>query len=228
MSTAERVPAIRTIDEWKGGDRTGNGEVSASYSVPTEKTCKRGDSSVMIGLWKYRPRLTTVAGDRISPLWFESMVTANTAAERTTNRLWPTAPPDHVPILSVYDESRKEEDQYKWIESEKVGYDLGELAVRRWMREHWNGYLRARWLEHLQGKCFWIELDRGDFGLLLSQFQDHADILTPILERLKHGHENLNILVWATSNGLPRETVLTILEALDINSRRLIHRFEMH
>ncbi len=154
------------------------------------------------------------------------MVTANTSAERSTNRIRTIAPPDHVPKLSIYDESRKEEDQFKWIESEKVGYDLGEQAVRRWMREHWNGYLRARWLEHLQGKCFWIELDRGDFGLLLSQFQDHAEVLTPILERLKHGEENLPIINWAIANGLPISTVLTILEALDINSRRLIHRFD--
>ena len=154
------------------------------------------------------------------------MVSANSSTERAIHRLRNSTPPEHVPKLSIYDESRKEEDKFKWIESEKVGYDLGELAVRRWMREHWNGYLRARWLEHLQGKCFWIELDRGDFGLLLSQFHDHADILAPILERLKCGHENLTIIDWAIKNGLPRDVVLTILEALDINSRRLVHRFD--
>jgi hypothetical protein len=182
----------------------------------------------MIGLWKYRPGLLHPAGERISPRGSTTMVTANTSADRLINRLWPSAPPEHVPKLSIYDESRKEEDRFKWIESEKVGYDLGEQAVRRWMRDHWNGYLRARWLEHLQGKCFWIELDRGDFGLLLSQFQDHSDLLTPILDRLKSGQENLNILAWAVANGLPIQTVLTILEALDINSRRLCHRFDQY
>lgn len=153
------------------------------------------------------------------------MVTANTSAaspERLANRVWP----DDVPKLSIYVESQKEEEQFKWIESEKVGYDLGEMAVQRWMREHWNGYLRARWLEHLQGKCFWIELDRGDFGLLLSQFQDQVDLLSPILDRLKCGQENLNIIDWAKQSSLPTDTVLTILEALDINSRRLVHRID--
>jgi hypothetical protein len=154
------------------------------------------------------------------------MVTANTSAERCVNRIWPAAPPDHVPKLSIHDESRKEEDQFKWIESEKVGYDLGEKAIRDWMRVHWNGYLRARWLEHLQGVRFWIELDRGDFGLLLSQFQDHSELLAPIVERLKHGWENLPILIWAIDNGLPTSTVRTILEALDMNSIRLLHRFD--
>lgn len=154
------------------------------------------------------------------------MVIANNSAsaERLTNRVWPSA--QDIPKLSIYDECRKEEDQFKWIESEKVGYDLGEQAVRLWMREHWNGYLRARWLEHLQGKCFWIELDRGDFGLLESQFQDQSELLSPILDRLKCGQENLNIIDWAKGNRLPIESVITILEALDINSRRLLHRFD--
>src|SRR4051812_36825629 len=49
--------------------------------------------------------------------------------------------------------------RFRWIESEKPGHDLGEAAIRRWVRCHWRGYLRARWLEHLQGKRFWVELD---------------------------------------------------------------------
>src|SRR6266550_2683264 len=51
-------------------------------------------------------------------------------------------------ICSVYADSRREVDVFKWLESEKAGYDLGELAIRRWVQQHWNGYLRARWLEH--------------------------------------------------------------------------------
>ncbi len=153
------------------------------------------------------------------------MVTAKTttsSSDRLSNRVWP----DDVPKMSIYDDSRREEDFFKWVESEKAGYDLGEYAVQRWMREHWNGYLRARWLEHLQGKRFWIELDRGDFGLLQSQFHDQVDLLLPILDRLKCGQENLNIIDWANESGLPLERVIKILEALDINSRRLIHRFD--
>ena len=52
---------------------------------------------------------------------------------------------------SVYVECENEAQRYKWIESEKVGYDLGEEAIRKWVKQHWWGYLRARWLEHLQG-----------------------------------------------------------------------------
>ena len=75
---------------------------------------------------------------------------------------------------SVYAESEQEALRFKWIESEKAGRDLGEVALRRWVQQHWWGYLRARWLEHLHGKRFWVELDRGDFGLLQRRFQDKA------------------------------------------------------
>ena len=71
---------------------------------------------------------------------------------------------------SVFDESLAEIAAYKWIESEHAGYDLREYAVNRWVSDHWRGYLRARWLEHLQGTRYWIELDRGDYGLLQRAF----------------------------------------------------------
>jgi hypothetical protein len=127
---------------------------------------------------------------------------------------------------SVYVEGEQEALRYKWIESEKAGRDLGEAAIRRWVRDHWWGYLRARWLEHLQGRRFWVELDRGDFGLLQREFQSNSLLVDRILDRLKSGKENLDVIVWAQDWGIPIEPALQILEALDINSRRLAHRFE--
>jgi hypothetical protein len=127
---------------------------------------------------------------------------------------------------SVYAESEQEALRFKWIESEKAGCDLGEAAIRRWVKDHWWGYLRARWLEHLQGKRFWVELDRGDFGLLLQRFRDNTLLLDRILDRLKAGQENLDIILWAQDWHISPDPVLEILEALDINSRRLSHRFD--
>jgi hypothetical protein len=127
---------------------------------------------------------------------------------------------------SVYSDCEQEALRYKWIESEKAGHDLGEDAIRLWVKRHWWGYLRARWLEHLQGKRFWVELDRGDFGLLQREFHDNTLLLDRILDRLKSGQENLDIIIWAMNWGLPMTPVLQILEALDINSRRLSHRFD--
>ncbi len=127
---------------------------------------------------------------------------------------------------SVYVDGEQEALKFKWIESEKAGHDLGEAAIRRWVQCHWWGYLRARWLEHLQGTRFWVELDRGDFGLLKKKFHDNQLLLDRILDRLKAGQENLDIIRWAQEWNVTIEPVLQILEALDINSRRLAHRFE--
>jgi hypothetical protein len=127
---------------------------------------------------------------------------------------------------SVYVDCEKEANRFKWIESEKAGHDLGEQAITKWVKEHWWGYLRARWLEHLEGKQFWEELDRGDFGLLSQSFHNSPLLLDRILDRLKSGQENLDIIVWALDWGLNLSDVCTILEALDINSRRLFHRFD--
>ncbi len=131
-----------------------------------------------------------------------------------------------VEKLSVHVDGEQEALKYKWIESERAGRDLGEAAIKRWVQCHWWGYLRARWLEHLQGKRFWVELDRGDFGLLQRHFHDNTLLLDRILDRLKEGKENLDIIIWAHSWGIPTDPVLQILEALDINSRRLVARFD--
>ena len=131
-----------------------------------------------------------------------------------------------VVTKSVYTECIEEENRHKWIESQKAGYDLGEGCIRQWVKEHWTGYLRARWVEHLQGKCFWVELDRGDFGLLQREFQTQKALLDSILDQLKSGKENLHVIVWAVCSGIPTDPVHDILAALDVNSRRLKHRFD--
>jgi hypothetical protein len=127
---------------------------------------------------------------------------------------------------SVHTACIEEEDRHKWIESQKAGYDLGEGCIRDWVKRHWTGYLRARWVEHLQGKVFWVELDRGDFGLLQRDFIGQNELLDKILDQLKSGKENLHVIFWAVNSGIPISPVHEILEALDVNSRRLQHRFE--
>lgn len=135
------------------------------------------------------------------------------------------SPPAKVSVrpsvrLSVHDCGELEALRHKWIESEKAGRDLGEWAIRCWVREHWNGFLRERWLEHLEGRTFWIELDHDDFGLLQRAFQE-SPLIEPILERLIDGQENLDVINWAIDTDLPMAQVLDILETLDINSRRI-------
>lgn len=61
---------------------------------------------------------------------------------------------DNLVKSSVFIDSEQEAERHKWIESEKIGTDLGEGAIKQWVKTHWWGYLRARWLEHLQGTRF--------------------------------------------------------------------------
>ncbi len=126
---------------------------------------------------------------------------------------------------SVYRHCDEEVARHKWIRSEEVGYDLGEAAIRQWVKDHWSGFLRARWVEHLQGKRFWIELDHCDFGVLQSKFHDRSQLLTTILDQLKSGKENLDVIDWAQKSGICMEQVIEMLEALDVNSSRLAHKF---
>ena len=110
-------------------------------------------------------------------------------------------------VLEVFPENpmslqrcgQEEAQRFKWIQSEKEGRDLGDHAIRLWIRQHWNGFLRHRWLEHLQGKTCWIELQKEDFGLLQREFRD-SPLLDPILERLQVLKENLDIILWAQTS----------------------------
>lgn len=122
--------------------------------------------------------------------------------------------------LSVHDRGAVEAQRHKWIESEKAGRDLGEWAIRGWVRQHWNGFLREKWLEHLEGRTFWIELDHDDFGLLQRGFRDSI-LIDEIVWRLKAGQENLDILNWAIEEQLDMDEVFEILVTLDVNSRRI-------
>lgn len=122
---------------------------------------------------------------------------------------------------SVYCDGAQEADRHKWIESERARRDLGNVAIVQWAKTHWPTYLRARWLEHIEGRRFWKELDRGDFGLLTRQFCEHELLLDRILDRLKAGQENLDIIRWAIDWSISVHLVIQILETLDINSRRL-------
>ena len=129
--------------------------------------------------------------------------------------------------LSEYADAEPEARRLMWSESEGAGRDVVEAALRRWVRSHWRVFVRSRWLEHLQGVRFWTELDRGDFGLLLFRFQEHSVLLDRVLDRLKAGQDNLDIIRWAVDWGIPTAPLVEILEALDINGRRLAHRFDV-
>ncbi|MBN1258022.1 MAG: response regulator [Planctomycetes bacterium] len=121
----------------------------------------------------------------------------------------------------LFDEAIREAARHKWIESEKAGRDLGENAIREWHRNYWRFWCRERWVEHLRGDRFWIELDQNDYGILCRDFQDNMELAEKILEKIRTGGENLDIIQWAAEENYDHNAVIQVLETLDINARRL-------
>src|SRR5262245_50011097 len=117
----------------------------------------------------------------------------------------------------LFEDAAVEIDKEKWISSEKAGYDLGDEAKRRWVREHWHDFVRSRLFEHLHGRRFWKHFDHKDFGLLNRRFKDDQVLLETIVDRFKAGQENLNVINWAHDFHLPIERVHNILLAININ-----------
>ncbi len=118
------------------------------------------------------------------------------------------------------DDAREEAERFRWIESEKAGYDLGEEAIRRWVGLHWSAFVRGRALEHLSGTRFWLAMRREEFGVLACAFPDEKELVREIVARLAAGADNLNILEWATDAAVPIDAVCNVLQAIDVNGLR--------
>ncbi len=114
-------------------------------------------------------------------------------------------------------------DRHKWIESERVGRDLGDAAVGDWIDRYWKGWVRARLIEHLYGWRCWGAFDRHQFGLLHRSTVEHhlaPDTLRVVAGILGEGGENLDVLTWAMHAGEPLEPLLWLLDRIDVNAHR--------
>lgn len=145
-------------------------------------------------------------------------------AEDSTKDMLASLP--DIQRLSLHVYAQVEEARHKWIMSERAGYDLGEQCIKQWIREHWSGYLRARWLEHLQGRTYWIELQHDDFGILPKLCKNKPELLEQVLNCLRCGGENLNAICWSIDSNHSPFAIQEILHALNLNSARILHRFE--
>lgn len=123
---------------------------------------------------------------------------------------------------SIYVECWHEVDRHKWIESQKLGRDLGEVAVRDWFRRYWPIYCRVARLEHVAGLRYWREFPADDFRLL-ERLQDpeHHEAVAWIMPLAWEGKENLNLIDGAIENGLPLDRVMRVLTALHLNAGQL-------
>ena len=127
---------------------------------------------------------------------------------------------DAIP-RSLYSAALEEALRHKWIESQKHGCDLGEAALKDWFRKHWLPFCRSKRLEHVEGMQQWSEFAQHEFGQVFQLIMDDDILCDRILDRMEHGFDNLEIINWALSWGLPMIRVLQLLEIIDINRARL-------
>ena len=126
-----------------------------------------------------------------------------------------------MPHLRVYEEADKAIRQHKWLESEKAGRDLGVNAKRDWIVRYWPTFYRSLLVQHLRGEAFFDEFEPECFGILSVGFGDVAGLLNAVLQRIKEGAENLDLLRWGLQEHVPRSQLLQVLIAADINAHRL-------
>ncbi|MFW6163244.1 MAG: hypothetical protein ACODAJ_10795 [Planctomycetota bacterium] len=110
--------------------------------------------------------------------------------------------------------------EHKYLASEKAGRDLGLAAIDDWQRRHWTIWLRHRWLEHLLGESCWEEFDPGRFGRLRALFATRTALLDEVVERVRHGAENIDILRWAVVERRDLGPVKRMLCELRLNEIR--------
>ena len=123
--------------------------------------------------------------------------------------------------LSVYEEAERAVQEHKWLESEKAGRDLGHEAVQHWSRRHWLRFYRWRFVQHLCGEVYFREFHQRTFAIVSCHLKASPELLEAILNQVRDGAENLDIICWAQNSGLPIESVIDILKAIDINRQRL-------
>lgn len=134
--------------------------------------------------------------------------------------------PEGVIAKSIFEEASSEAYRHKWIESEKAGYDIGDGAIEDWYRRFWHKFVRERWIQHIRGEVFWLELDNDDFGIVEREFQDCLALTEQIIEKLEDGGENLDIVQWAIDAGQDMGLVLFVLGRLDLNAHRLASKLD--
>jgi hypothetical protein len=123
--------------------------------------------------------------------------------------------------VSLWELATREADSFRWLESERSGYDVGPLAQREWSRRYWRIFCRYRRIEHLMGECRIREFDEDSFGRLC----DPELLCRPVVRFvIKHfadeGWENLQFLFWAPQLGFELRELHEALSLVDVNSAR--------
>lgn len=129
---------------------------------------------------------------------------------------------ERLTIHSLRDLASHEADAFKWLESERCGYDVGSIAHREWCRRYWRTFCRYRRIDHLLGTRRIREFDDDSFGSLNDPIFLLRPVVSFVVQRFVHeGWENLHFFLWAESHGFSEREILDVLSVVDVNSARI-------
>lgn len=122
---------------------------------------------------------------------------------------------DDVPRKSLYREAFRETVRFR-LRNAGSFVDPG----KEWNQRHWWDWARKCLVQHMRGSVFWEELGTGDFALVDQDILGNRNLVEGVLDRLEEGYESLDIINWAMGTSADVDEVVSILERLDMNSRR--------
>lgn len=135
----------------------------------------------------------------------------------TTSELPQTA---KTPV-SLWELATREADCFRWLESERSGYDVGPVAQREWSRRYWRIFCRYRRIEHLTGQRRIREFDEDSFGRLSDPELLSRPVFRFVIEHFTvEGWENLQFLFSADLHGFELRELHEALSVVDVNSVR--------
>jgi len=124
-----------------------------------------------------------------------------------------------VETRSLFQSALVEAERHKYIESQKVGRDVGLPAIDDWHQRYWTLWLRHRWIEHLLGDVRYEEFAPDTFGVLRRDFGP-SPLLAEVIERVRYGAENIDVLIWASRERRDLSATMAMLTTMRINDIR--------
>ena len=112
--------------------------------------------------------------------------------------------------------------RHKWNEGCRLGYDLGDRAIDLWEKQHWYGYVRERWIQHITGTNFWEEFNPQEYDIIHREHMGPDEVVEFVIEKLRWGWEQLDFCHRQYEKNVQPEYVHIVLSRLNIND----HRYE--
>lgn len=124
-----------------------------------------------------------------------------------------------VVAKSLFRRALLEAERHRYLQSERAGQDVGPEAIDQWHRHYWTLWLRHRWLEHLLGDVRYEEFEAEQYGQLRRLFGS-CRLLDEVVEKVRQGAENIDVLVWAAGAGRDLRAVVRMLVEMRVNEIR--------